>query len=106
LKEQLTDKEESIGNKEKLINQLTNEIQASKQDNQPQDKTENEMKELTKENEALRVSKIYYVGIEVRIDQHYLHIGRGNYNGVSPDKIAKPKSHVAAGIRSRPGQRA
>lgn len=56
MKEQLTDMEESLSNKEKLIIQLTNQIEASKEDNQSQDKIENKMVELKKENENLQVN--------------------------------------------------
>lgn len=58
LKEQLNDLKESLSNKEKLISQLTNQIQASKQANQSEAPKEDKAADLRIENEDLKVECI------------------------------------------------
>lgn len=58
LKEQLNDLKESLSNKEKLISQLTNQIQASNQANQSEALKEDKAADLRIENEDLKVEWI------------------------------------------------
>lgn len=58
LKEQLNDLKESLSNKEKLISQLTNQIQASNQANQSEAPREDKEADLRNENEDLKVDCI------------------------------------------------